>query len=718
MEEIATVDQVEVGKHIALIRERAGLKQAELARKIVWSPAVLSRVENGDRQLAGAELQTILEAIGTTESLKLQQVLQREWIVLPRPALDHPDQDLLWSAEEVAQELVTLREQPDIRRAFERRLTEYIAEIENVAAQINKRSYQVAFIGPIGIGKSTAICHATGLEVPNSDGKQPAPVLEAGAGGITICEVHLRTGPAYGLIIEPRSDDEIRTDVTDFAEHIKAHVPLPDDPQEGDASSQGISKEVDRAIRNMAGFKVRREKGSDGKTTRRDEAKDFAETTASPRELMVEVLARMELYKRDRRDIWHDSDTGKLPLVWLKDTFEAINNGRHPEFTLPRRIEVIVPDQLLKTSDVSVRIIDTKGIDRTAARADLEGHLDESHTLAILCSGFNDAPAADPRLLLERAKEAGIRTLFSHTALLVLPRPEEALAVKDEAGIRVETAEEGYELKGEQIAMALQPLGLSDLAVDFFNAHQDDPEKLQGFLKGRITLMQQTFRNQMKEITSQAHKLLLNQEQAQVHEVVRIAAQMLGSWTELNTAIGPLNAHVQDSLMEQISRAYASTIRATVRREGDWLNLSYSHHLGYGARRMAAIALGKKMESFSAHCRTMSGNSDPLEAQDLIDQAERVLGTAYEELLRKVQIMGQNSFQDELKIDSSFWQECTNEWGQGPGYRNRIAENNIKWFQAERRQAIEEELHDLIQREWSQALTRMNSLFENEMQSE
>jgi hypothetical protein len=106
---------------------------------------------------------------------------------------------------------------------------------------------------------------------------------------------------------------------------------------------------------------------------------------------------------------------------------------------------------------LTVRLIDTRGIDRTAARADLEHHLDEPHTLALLCSSFNDAPSADSRLLLERAKEAGIRKLELNAALLVLPRANEALAVKDEAGVRAETVQEGYDLKAEFALMALEP---------------------------------------------------------------------------------------------------------------------------------------------------------------------------------------------------------------------------------------------------------------------
>ncbi len=716
MVENSPISQIELGRYIMQVRDNADIKQAELARKMGWSQAVLSRVEAGDRPLSPEELLTILSAIGTPEALKIKELCGREWAVISRPPLDHPDQELLWNAELVGKELVMLRDRPDVRNAFERRLVAYITEIQRVAALILKRDHQVAFIGSIGIGKSTAICRFTGIEIASQDGAPPVPVLEAGAGGITICEVHLRKGPGYGVIIEPRSDEEIRADVTDFAEFLlKGAIGSEPDQQQGlEGDSQGISKEIERAVRNMSGLKIRREKSAEGKISRRDEAKELAQRLGTVRELVVEILSRMELHKRDRRDLWHDNICGKPPLAWLKETFEEVNNGRHPDFTLPKRIEVVVPTSLLGTSDFSVRIIDTKGIDRTAARADLEVHLDEPHTLAVLCSGFNNAPAAEPRLLLERAGEAGVRSLETHSSLLVLPHPNEALAVKDESGIRVDSVEEGYELKGEQVAMALQPLGLQNLAVGFFNAHGDDPARLREFLIERIDKVRETFRFRLNEIIINANALLLNHEQAQVQEVISHAASMLRSWSNQNIGLPKLNANVQDSLMGQLAMVYASTIRATVRREGEWINLSYSHHLGYGARRVAALSLGKTVDGFSALCKTMKGNPEYTEAQDLINQAERVLLAAYEELLRKVQLMGQTSFREELKVDSNFWLQCESEWGRGPGYRDRVTAHNSDWFNAVPRQQLENELHALIDREWKEALANLTSLFEDQ----
>jgi hypothetical protein len=110
----------------------------------------------------------------------------------------------------------------------------------------------------------------------------------------------------------------------------------------------------------------------------------------------------------------------------------------------------------------------------------------------------------------------------------------------------------------------------------------------------------------------------------------------------------------------------------------------------------------------------MEANPEYAEAKDLIQQARRVLDSAFEDLLRKAQIMGLTIFKEALKLDPWLWLNCEKEWGQGPGYRDRVAQWNREWVGAESRRDLEQELWEVVTREWGTALERLSSLLETD----
>ena len=65
-----------------------------------------------------------------------------------------------------------------------------------------------------------------------------------------------------------------------------------------------------------------------------------------------------------------------------------MNNGDIPTFSIPKRIEITVRQRILGEESLAIRIVDTKGIDRTAERRDLEEHLNAPNTIVVLCSSF------------------------------------------------------------------------------------------------------------------------------------------------------------------------------------------------------------------------------------------------------------------------------------------------------------------------------------------
>ena len=376
------VTSLELGAHLARLRDKVGIKQVELAEKLPFGPSVLSRIESGERPASVEELSSILEAIDTEEAARLRDAVGHDWEILPRPALGHPEEPVLWDAELACQGIAALLADPQNPQPFDRRLRESLAEIRVSADAVLEREYSLALVGNIGAGKTTALCRMTGLEVVDDMAGKTAAVLDVGAGGITLCDVQLAQGPQYGIIVEPKPEPEFYREVREFARSFTPSVDPGhiDEDGDDDTSFSGTSREVERAIRNMSGLTVKRIRLPDGSRERKDPVREMARDITDPDELAVAIRAKMNLQKRTRREIWYPNAATKEPLAWLSDIFRRVNNGRHPEFSLPNRVDVLVPWSILTgNSDdaVSIRLIDTRGIDSTAERADLGGPLQQ-----------------------------------------------------------------------------------------------------------------------------------------------------------------------------------------------------------------------------------------------------------------------------------------------------------------------------------------------------
>ncbi|MBL8485837.1 MAG: helix-turn-helix domain-containing protein, partial [Rhodocyclaceae bacterium] len=696
-----SVNPTDLGRYLLDLRDAAKMTQAEVAKRVSLTPSVLSRIETGERPVAIDEVIDILNAIGTPEALRLVGGLARKWTVLPMPPLDHGDQDVLWDAEQVAGELEHLRRDPELPQAFSRRVGEYIDELKRCAGLLLKREHQVAFIGSIGVGKSTAIGFMTDLTVRKDDGRL-APVLADGAGGTTLCEVHLLTGPQYGISIEPCSADDIREDVRDFAEHILKGAAGTDDEDTRSGEPRATYKEVERAIRNMSGLMFKSSRDEAGRRQTFDPAKELALRHPSVRDFTVEVLARMNLHTRDRRQIWYEPSSGKGPHDWLRDEFRRINDGKHPEFTLPKRIEVIVKKPLLRTDGLSVRLIDTKGIHATAAREDLEVHLKDPHTLAVLCSNFNDAPGNPAQQLLSRAIESGVRGLEVNSSVLVLAHHDQALAVVDDAtGSSVETVEDGYDIKREHALMNMAPLGLKEYRIGFYNCLTGDAADARKFLNEGLLRARSSFRKQLGSAVKGARDLLENQLEEANHAALNDAASRLRLWLRENKAVPAIPGSIQEGLLGEIIAAPAASVAAAARREGEWRSFSYSYQLGFGARKLSFAAVGKRVDGFAEYCRLLRATPELSPAHELVTQAERVLIAGFDQMQNRAQLMAQTTYREALKAATDLWQQCVDEWGRNRGYRQMVAAFSRVWFSDEKRVTMESELRAMLEREWA-----------------
>lgn len=701
---------VAVGTALTRIRDAAGITQAALAKKLPMSAPTISRIEKGEVELLGDELNAVLDAIGTDEACEFKTFLTQDWRHLQRPPFHHPSRQDLWRAEQLLQSVEPLKT-PDAKAAFIKQVEFYEAEVKAAANFLLDLAHDLAFIGSIGVGKSTTICSLADLRLPDEKTLTQKMVLEAGGGGTTICEVQIARGPQFGLIVQPRSDAAIRQDVADFAEYLmqarsEDEKPLPAD------NGIGVSRELERAIRNMAGLAVVSRREESGKRTRTDPARELAASATSAGDLAVEILSRMKLPRRDGRTLWYSASEPEPALRWLQKMFAEINNGRHPDFSIPERIEVVVPGPVLAHPQYSLRIIDTRGVDQAAQRADIECHFDNPRTLVVLCSKFMDAPEQTVQMLLERSKAAGVSDVESRSVVLVLARPNEAVSMKDHAGHTVADDEEGYDVKRDQIASALSRIGLPGVSVCFFNAMYDDFAPTRDAIVGMVDRIRDRQAQRISSLSSTIERLLQNKEQEEAHAVFNEAMRRVLVWLDKNSSLGELTDSIQQQLVSTIQSTHARSVWASTRRKGAYSNLDYYYQLGRGARIVAAKHAQDRVAALKAIVTNLLDDDQLSPAHDFLREISGRVDREADELFQRLQVAGRSAFEQPLSDDVEFWKACEDRWGQGSGYRDDIASKSDHWFENEIARKERGVIMQLILEGWSGLVTRVRRLIE------
>lgn len=219
-------------------RENAGIKQGEMAKLLgVSSNSVVSRLEKSE-QTEWPMAERYLKAIGTEDSLAILDYYARQWRISKRPDFRHPDRDALWQAELALQSLEIFEANQGFDELLRAPLNFIRSTLLATAEYVGRTDHSLAWIGTVGIGKTTALSHLTNLVLPGPDGR-PRQIFPASGGRTTTSEVVVRRAPAFGVAVDPRSEDDVRLLVSDLVEAVAL-------------GKGGIATELDRAVRNMA----------------------------------------------------------------------------------------------------------------------------------------------------------------------------------------------------------------------------------------------------------------------------------------------------------------------------------------------------------------------------------------------------------------------------------------------------------------------------------
>ncbi len=698
------------------LREQAGLSQTQLAERLNCTPSRISRLESAELKLDTVEAIRTARAIGTPEAEGFADYLQQKWsILIPRPSFNHVSRAPLWDAEQALSRLQLLcTDDPNLRHAFVQQVDTLSDAIRSTANYLFSTEHPVAFIGRIGVGKTTAICALADLRDLTQKNLQKQTLLHTGTGRTTICEVEVRHGGQYAVKVDPCTDEEMRIFVSEFCDYLLRRARPDSANEENDDSS--ISHELARALRNMTGLVEHTERNKAGDSIRRDLGKELVEKLLKSesdidqvaKELRIQVWTRLNLVQRTRTSISFPGDSAEDARIWLRRTFRDINIGKQPEFSLPKRIEVSLPYRIFSSNAINLRLIDTRGIDEPKVpRRDLQTYIDDPRAVIVLSSGFNDAPDAAIQSVIERTVTGGSTdTLQNRSLMLILTKGgEEANVNDDKTGEPVSKVDEGRLIKKEQIrSITLTRYGIPTLPVQYLDSQKNtDSDAIRGYVLSQITQMRDAVEKRMRELIRTADRLIADKDKAQVRATYAQAMRPLRDWLNKHTKVSPPKEVAHTPLPVEIGYIrYASTLRASVNRKGDWYNFNFWHAIGFGLRINVNERTKSIVSGFRPLFETAFDNEDLETAHGFLRHIQLIVSDRYKEFLRAVEDLGDVAFTSQLKLEEQYWNESQRRWGQGLGYKNDIQKWTGDILSGEKYKETDILIENEIQRKWGE----------------
>ena len=685
------------------MRTAVQLSQRDIATKAGTDQSRLSRIEKGsaaNEQEYRAVLKALKE-LGSKDAARYATFLRTDWRHLERPDFWNPDGGTISLAEEtlsIAADFSNAADAPwPLRRQLERQ-TDLLAAAARYLGDI---AQNIAFVGEIGVGKSTALSFLYDLLLPIKENANLTDrvLLEAGGGGTTVCEVCIRRGPGFGIVVQPMPDADFRQLVADLCTSKWTQSADNSPPQ---TESVGVGREYERAIRNMAGLTTRRDTTPDGKRSRRDLLAELVARCASEDELRTKVLDAMQLPNRDQREIWFEPTRAASPQTWLADCFKSINNGRHPDFLLPRSIDLIVPDFAAAEVGLDVTVIDTKGVDDLAVREDIDARLRDPRTAIVLCTRFNDAPSQAVRALLQHMRRTFPEQLAARKlSVLALPRSGEATSMKDDAGEFAIDDEDGYDLKRDQIARTITGPedDLHDIPFYFLNVEVDDAAGVRSSILDQVARMRRTQSDRVRDLCTAINDLIENHEVEAVNAAMEEVATQLRAFLDSNSELAPKRHDAYRAALGAVNQVrYAATLWASARRNGQYSGLSIGHQTGIGAARDGFLRTDAWFTGVQMRLEEMKANPGLHPARNVISQIEHSIVASKTDFADALQTAGVEVYREPLLQANDLWTACADKWGRGPGFKRRVYNLIAEWF--EEREDLRDALESVAQALW------------------
>jgi hypothetical protein len=287
-------------------------------------------------------------------------------------------------------------------------------------------------------------------------------------------------------------------------------------------------------------------------------------------------------------------------------------------------------------------------------------------------------------------------------SILALARSGEARATKDDMGELVLTDAEGYEFKSMQVTGELSADDLAGVPMMFFNVESDDPKAARAELFSQLNRMRKSVEGQLFDLCAAVQEIIENHETQALNAAIEEVANRLNSFLKGNRRVG---AREQLAYSEAVSTVkgvrYASTLWASTRRNGEYSGLNLVHLIGVGAARDARQRSETWFKALDAFLKSLKADEGLSLATRTIDQIAEEAAASKLAFLEAAQRAGVEVYREPL-TQASIWPDCAGEWGQGPGFKMRVAGRLETWLAS--KSELKDKLEEIINNLWEQTV--------------
>jgi hypothetical protein len=585
-------------------------------------------------------------------------------------------------------------------------------EIEEIEKALEVKKFNFIFIGKIGSGKTTAICHLFNLigEFPDTkNGRQITKIEElfpTGSGRTTICEVFVKLSDKTYIEIDPYTEEELKELIEHFAEEIYSGEHRGESLSETQTSNSGmtiLSNEVERALRNILNLRADGTSIQDGISKSTDLAKELCRIMKSEGKTLNDfknvLLGRVKFNERVEKRIDYDSNGNEKK--WIKDISSNLNGGMIENFSIPKRIFIYASPQVMDIQNLNFfdSVIDTKGLDLNKYRKDLDDYINADNTICFFASQFPAAPDRDIFELM--VGHLGFKSKKYHRkfAVFVLPRNREPENVIGSNGQPIDDWDKGIQYRSPVVQNEFKKVGvnLSESNIIFYDSHryyynnrlapdftQDDVinerRRIMDSINKIIELREKSLYEDIDKLKNNFELILKGKAfTSQEEDIIRIATDKIKEFSNLNFYN---SKEFNEMFIHNFSSTYPqwNTKHAINSRFGTYSERNIDIY--YDGRRISEEIIKKLSNNFYKNILNnldelkINLNNDYISA--LIEQTKVDYQKNYDSFIISVsqkiyEFLKSTTFYP-LNIKSSFWISVIGRKGQGPGYNKDVLE--------------------------------------------